>query len=164
MENATKALIIAGAVLIGIILLSIGVALWRNFSKFSAENAQSTRTRQLEEFNVKFKKYEFNPQGASDDEKNYITAQDVRTIANLAKDYNDKNGNGEIIIQVVSNISGFKSQDLTSWKEQKWIEFLNYSNPKAINNEVLPAKEYRATMDNNNGNSDIITKITISDK
>ena len=45
MENATKALIIAGAVLIGIILLSIGVALWRNFSNFSAENAQSTRTR-----------------------------------------------------------------------------------------------------------------------
>ena len=155
MENATKALIIAGAVLIGIILLSIGVALWRNFSNFSAENAQSTRTRQLEEFNVKFKKYEFNSQATKEDEQNYITAQDVRTIANLAKDYNDKNGNGEIIIEVT-----YKKQDLTSWKEGKWIEFLNASNPE---NGESPQK-YKAKMENNNGNSDIITSIIISDR
>lgn len=158
MENATKALIIAGAVLIGIILLSIGVALWRNFSNFSAENAQSTRTRQLEEFNIKFKKYEFNSQATREDEQNYITAQDVRTIANLAKDYNDKNGNGEDIIKVT-----YANQDLTRWKEQKWIEFLNTANEKVVKNNISP-QMYKATMNNNNGNSDIITSITIYDK
>lgn len=154
MENATKALIIAGAVLIGIILLSIGVALWRNFSNFSAENAQSTRTRQLEEFNVKFKKYEFNPQASKPDEYNYITAQDVRTIVNLAKDYNEKNDDD--IIEVKSKISGFNHSNLTKVKEEDWVKFLNVANENA--------KMYKATMDNNNGNSDIITSVIISDK
>lgn len=161
MENATKALIIAGAVLIGIILLSIAVALWRNYANFSKENAQSTRTRQLEEFNVKFKKYEFNSQAKKEDEQNYITAQDVRTIANLAKDYNDKNGNGKNIIEVKSAISGFTSPDLTSWNEQKWIQFLDESNKIAAENDNISLQMYKAKMDNNNGNSDIITSITI---
>lgn len=162
MENATKALIIAGAVLIGIILLSIGVALWRNFSNFSAENAQSTRTRQLEEFNVKFKKYEFNSQATREDEQNYITAQDVRTIANLAKDYNDKNGNGEDIIKVKSKISGFNHNDLTIVKEKDWVKFLDESYLTDEDGNLSP-KKYKAKMDNNNGNSDIITEITISE-
>lgn len=163
MENATKALIIAGAVLIGIILLSIGVALWRNYANFSKENAQSTRAQQLEEFNVKFRKYEYNSQATKEDEKNYITAQDVRTIANLAKDYNEKNGNGETIIEVKSNISGFTSKDLTSWKEQKWIEFLDKSYLTDRDGNISP-KKYMAIMANDNGNSDIITSITIYNK
>lgn len=149
MENATKALIIAGAVLIGIILLSIGVALWRNFSNFSAENAQSTRTRQLEEFNVKFKKYEFNPQGASDDEKNYITAQDVRTIVNLAKDYNNKY-NKEIIEVFYKN-----TKLINGWNEEDWVGFLNNANSNKL--------KYAMTTQNSSSNNDILNRIDIEE-
>ncbi len=149
MENATKALIIAGAVLIGIILLSIGVALWRNFSNFSAENAQSTRTRQLEEFNVKFKKYEFNPQGASDDEKNYITAQDVRTIVNLAKDYNNKY-NKEIIEVFYKN-----TKSINGWNEEEWVKFLNTANSSKL--------KYAMTTQHSSSNSDIVNRIDIKE-
>lgn len=151
MENATKALIIAGAVLIGIILLSIGVALWRNFSNFSADNAQSTRTRQLEEFNVKFKKYEFNSQTKKEDEKNYITAQDVRTIVNLAKDYNDKNGNGEEIIEVFYK----NTKAINGWNEEDWVKFLNNANSNKL--------KYAMTTRNSSSNSDIVNRIDINE-
>ncbi len=149
MENATKALIIAGAVLIGIILLSIGVALWRNFSNFSAENAQSTRTRQLEEFNVKFKKYEFNSQAIKDDEKNYITAQDVRTIANLAKDYNNKY-NEEIIEVFYKN-----TKSINGWNEEDWVKFLNTANSNKL--------KYAMTTQHSSSNSDIVNRIDIKE-
>lgn len=149
MENATKALIIAGAVLIGIILLSIGVALWRNFSNFSADNAQSTRTRQLEEFNVKFKKYEFNSQATKEDEQNYITAQDVRTIVNLAKDYNSKY-NDEIIEVFYKN-----AKAINNWDEDDWVKFLNNAN--------LNELKYAMTTRNSSSNSDIVNRIDINE-
>lgn len=142
MENASKAIIIAGAVLIGILLLSIGVSLWRNYANFSEENAQSTRAQQLEEFNVKFRKYEYNG-------TNPVTAQDVRTIVNLAKNYNSKYE--EEIIEVF--FRGAKG--ISAWNDEKWINFLNEGN----SNE----KKYAITTNDNNGNSDIITRIDIKE-
>lgn len=149
MENASKAIIIAGTILITIILLSIGVVLWNKYGSFSNENVQNTRKQQLEEFNVKFKKYEFNGQATEDDDKNYITPQDVRTIVNLAKDYNSKYE--DEIIEVFYN-GGMR---INNWSDEEWRDFLVEGNKYN--------KQYKVKLGNSNGNSDIITTININE-
>lgn len=148
MENATKAIVMAGAVLIGIIIISVGVLLWRNYSEFSKDNAQDTRNQQLSEFNVKFQKYNYN-----ENKKNYATAQDVRTIVNLVKDYNEKYN--QTLIQVVYN----NSSAILSWDDERWIEFLEEANKSQEADKKIVFK-----VNVSNEENDIVSKISILKK
>lgn len=80
MENASKALIMAGTILISIMVVSIGVYIINMFGKYTAEQEQERANRQIAEFNAQFLKYE---------DRDDITAQDIVTVANLAKANND---------------------------------------------------------------------------
>ena len=83
MENASKALLMAGGVLIGIMILSLAVYLIMNFGSASAEAHRINEQNQLNEFNVQFTAYEG---------RNDITIHDIVTVANLARSNNDKYG------------------------------------------------------------------------
>ena len=83
MENASKALIMAGGILIGVLLISLAVYLFIDFGSTSAEiNAQNAQ-KQLTEFNSKFTSYQ-----------NYenITIYDIITLAGYAKENNEYYG------------------------------------------------------------------------
>jgi len=80
MENASKALIMAGTILISIMVISLGVYIINMFGEYTAGQEQERANRQIAEFNAQFLKYE----GRTD-----ITAQDIVTVANLAKANND---------------------------------------------------------------------------
>ena len=54
MENATKALLIAGGVLIAIIMLSVGVALYSIYSNQAKEYDQIVSDTEIQKFNSKF--------------------------------------------------------------------------------------------------------------
>ena len=82
MENASKALLMAAAVLIGVIILSIGVYLFVYFSDYAIGVEDDVRTNQIAQFNSQFLSY----QGKE------LTIYDVITLANMAKDYNQENG------------------------------------------------------------------------
>ena len=56
MENASKALIIAGAILISIVLITVGVAVLNQGSDVA--NSSSMEGTQLQTFNQKFNQYE----------------------------------------------------------------------------------------------------------
>ena len=58
MENASNALIIAGGVLIGVLILSLAVYLFADFGSTSAEINKKTQEQQLVQFNSKFTTYE----------------------------------------------------------------------------------------------------------
>ena len=58
MENATKALLIAGGVLIGIIILAALIYAYTSFTRVAAENEQAKATEQLAEFNKPYTSYE----------------------------------------------------------------------------------------------------------
>lgn len=78
MENATKALLIAAGVLIGIMILSLGVTLFAELSSY-VENAHDTiRENENREFNAKFLSC------IRDD----LTVHDIISIANFAHDNN----------------------------------------------------------------------------
>ncbi len=78
MENASKALLIAGQVLIAILLLTLFSYL------FTKMNEDTSKIREQLEQNEKLK---FNQQFLVFDQRE-ITAQDVATIMNLAKENN----------------------------------------------------------------------------
>ena len=57
MENASKALIMAGAILIAIMIISLAVYLFTDFGTTSAEINKENAERQLTQFNTQFTTY-----------------------------------------------------------------------------------------------------------
>lgn len=90
MENASKALLMAGGVLIGILIISLAIYLFADFGATSAEiNAQNAQ-KQLNYFNSKFTAY----QGYKDETKDAndgwkITIYDILSLIEYAKENNE---------------------------------------------------------------------------
>ena len=88
MENASKALLMAAGVLIGVMILSTIVVFKSVFGNFSAEYYQKLNIQKMQEFNTNFTKYE---------NRKDLTAQDIVTIANFAKEWNNTVGDNDYI-------------------------------------------------------------------
>lgn len=81
MENATKAILIAGGVLIALIIISIGIYLYTLYSSQSEEYSQIISATELQKFNSKFDVYVG---------RNDITAQEIVSVVNLSKEYDNQ--------------------------------------------------------------------------
>jgi len=79
MENASKALLMAAGVLIGMLILSLAVYLFVSFGSTSVELHKQKEAQELEQFNSQFTSYVG---------KEGITIYDVVTVANLASENN----------------------------------------------------------------------------
>ncbi len=79
MENASKALLMAAGVLIGMIVISLAVYLFVSFGSSSAELHREQEQQRLNEFNAQFTSYV----GLEN-----ITIYDIVTVANLATENN----------------------------------------------------------------------------
>lgn len=79
MENASKALIMAAGVLIGVLILSLAVYLFTTFGATSAELHRQNDANRINEFNTQFTSYET---------KDNNTIYDVISAANLATENN----------------------------------------------------------------------------
>ena len=91
MENASKALIIAGGILIAILIISLGVYIFNNASILSSSYSDKLSQDELNKLNNKFLIY------AKD-----LTPQEMVSIINLVKENNTKNvGVDENQIQVI---------------------------------------------------------------
>ena len=97
MENASKALLMAGGVLIGVLIISLAVYLFADFgSKSASINAQNFQ-KQLSAFNSKFTSY----QGFKDADGNWqITIYDIITVKGYALENNEKYENVDEQIKV----------------------------------------------------------------
>lgn len=87
MENATKALLIAAGVLIGIIILSIGVYLYSGISSYMSRTQDEIENNAIYKFNTQFLNYQTV-------EGEELSFQDVVTAANIAY---ENNYEGELI-------------------------------------------------------------------
>lgn len=103
MENASKALMIAAEVLIGILILTFAVYLVNIFGQNAKEQEEAIFRKNLTQFNEQFTKYEtptnnITAAQAISDEKlanEYITSADVVTLINLAKQKNNEYANND---------------------------------------------------------------------
>lgn len=94
MENASKALIMAAEIMIGIILISIFVLMyysWSNFSNTINSNIQDTK---INEFNSQFTIYD----GRTD-----LTVHEIVTVVSLANEYNLGLEDDSYKIKIVGN-------------------------------------------------------------
>lgn len=90
MENATKALLIAAAVLVAVLIISLGIVVYNKAAE-AVDNAGNLNEYQIQQFNEKFTKYEgdnksggdvnallstvFNHNNAQEDETTRITVK-----------------------------------------------------------------------------------------
>ena len=83
MENASNALIIAGTVLIALIIISLGVYLAVSNSRIQQAYIENLTTQEIEKFNNKF--LVFN-------NRDNITAQEIVTLIEFTKQFDEKHG------------------------------------------------------------------------
>lgn len=139
MENASKALIIAAEMLLGIMILSLGVYLYVSFRQTAKENEQATAQQQLLQFNNAYTQYE---------NRNNITIYDILTVVNQVKENNiaynnDSNNDNYIIVNVIgSGITGGNDcQENTDAKKQ-FLENRLEADKNAIAEPRNPSTSY----------------------
>lgn len=84
MENASKALLIAGEVLIGIIILSIFVYVFDRMQAFSESYQDNSERQKIIVFNTQYTKY----MTQTGSETTYIYAEDVVTLVEQVVNWN----------------------------------------------------------------------------
>ena len=147
MENASKALIMAAEILLGVMIISIGVFLFNTMGQYSDETSDQIEQAQLEQFNNQFLKYYGNSSifsGGTDPitEPIRCTIHDIVNLANLANMYNIQNGfevtedisdnpenNPLYYIQIDLRIDGeasnaFKNLEGHEWSQDRLIDEL----------------------------------------
>ena len=105
MENASKALIMAGGILIALLVIGALVLMFNQLSYYQRTETDSEKTQQLADFNKEYLKYTY------DDIKGYA----LISLVNKVIDYNIKEEVGNSVdytkkITVVINMKEFKSK------------------------------------------------------
>ena len=82
MENASKALLIGGSILIAMLTISIGLNLFMNYRDMGSSYERNLEATEIQKFNVNFTKFE---------ERQDITIQEIVSLANFVREYNADN-------------------------------------------------------------------------
>lgn len=125
MENASKALLMSAAILLGLMIISVAVAIFNTLSSFSQTATTEMQMKQVSEFNSNFTKYYGQINGSAIQ----VTIHDIVSVANLAKQSNisnelqDENGYNEYTnyVQVDLKIGGstitrLEKQDVSTYQ------------------------------------------------
>ena len=94
MENASKALLIAGGILIAILIVTVAVYLFENYGSIGKSYDQTLQTTEIQKFNENFTRYE----GRED-----VTIQEIVTLYNYVEEYKEKTG-AEITISGIGEL------------------------------------------------------------
>lgn len=122
MENASRALIIAGEVIIALLVISLMVAIFFAFGNFSSNMHKKLSNEQIIKFNDNFTQFEGRIN---------ITAQDIVTTVNYVKQLNDvmeieyatRSSSAYNIEVCVDGTDLFADEDY--WDDAKFPRFLN---------------------------------------
>ena len=116
MENASKALIMAGGVLIGILILSLAVYLFIDFGGKAAVIHDRITSNQLTQFNAQFNVY-----AGRDD----VTIYQIISLVNLAKEnnknYEDAGNDYQVEIWLTNGNVNLTSEYITEGDKLNYI-------------------------------------------
>jgi len=112
MENASKALIMAATVLLGLMIISVGVALFQSFSDLGRDTIEKVENYKISEWNNTYLKY-YGTTEVQESERVLktvpiqVTAHDIVSLINHARQYNTNNF----------------GEDITKWpgKDEKYL-------------------------------------------
>lgn len=130
MENASKALIMAAEILIGVMIISAGVYLFNTFGSYSADATKKIEQAQIDTFNDQFLKYYGSVTKYDETKKQDVvepvkcTIHDIVNLANLAKKNNtelgleNESGYASNTRYIQIDIKGSRSKNLEKKKEE----------------------------------------------
>lgn len=108
MENASKALLMAASILVGLIILSLGIYLVNTFKSFSRNYNDSLELQKIEQFDAEFTSLAIR--------KN-VSIHEIMTLTNYAKEFNTlnniKKGQDQYISVIIKFNNKGKEFDLT---------------------------------------------------
>lgn len=101
MENASKALLIAAEILIGVIILTVMALLFSRMLELSDSYQAKQETQKVVMFNVEYQKYET----LDNEDKAYLTSEEVVTLVNKVLSWNrsTEDPDEEIVLTVNDN-------------------------------------------------------------
>lgn len=152
MENASKALLMSASILLGLMIVTVGVVLFKSFGGFSREITTEIEKKQIAQFNAQFQKYEGYVNFYDEETKKEtteiikITTHDIVTIANLAQKNNkeyeleknlksEKENETTYYVQInLNDGTNNKNRNLEKWKELELTNFIENNNME--NNEI----------------------------
>ena len=128
MENASKALIIAGSVLIALIIIGALILMFSNLTAYQRNNTQTTREAQIVEFNRDYETFD----------RDGVRGSELYSLLNKVIDYNRR-----------------KTTEGTAWADQgKDINYeameIKFSLDKVSNNLIADNSKGKLLIKNNN--------------
>jgi hypothetical protein len=99
MENASKALIMAGGVLIALMIIGAVVLMATNLSDYKNSQDEATKSSQIAEFNNQFMPYD----------KDDLTLMELKTLYNKIESNNKKNPDEKISTNIVTASGGYSA-------------------------------------------------------
>ena len=148
MENATKALLISAGVIIGVLIVSLFTYMYSRANVLQTRYEINLKTNEKNKINTKFLIYN----GRED-----ITAQEILSIANLAKEYQNTQG---IVINVSAKDSYNVSLDIDNIEMIKENSVGTKTDP-ATGIVTKYIKRYRATV--TIGENGIVNNVTFNE-
>ena len=119
MENASKALIIAGAILIAMLLVSIGIMLINSGRSLTATTTSNLDSQKIQTFNSQFTPFEGSKTGA-----------EVKSLINKVKASNAVDSEHQVVV-IGTTKTGYSSQSISSINDIKSTELygieINYA-------------------------------------
>jgi hypothetical protein len=128
MENASKALIIAGAILISILLISIGIILINSGKDITATGTSGMNSQKIQTFNSQFTSYEGAKKGS-----------EIKNLANVVRSSNASDAEHQVVLSIdgATNAAGDAVTTLAGLTSSKTYEVtLEYAE---ANDEAEPA-------------------------
>ena len=156
MENASNALIIAGGVLIGVLLLSIIVVAFQGAADLAKSYDTSIASTSLQAFNNTFEKFQDSD----------VNIHDIITLAHFAKDYNTKNLLEKTdSIYITVKCESTELQDKTDSELLTFLEANTFSKlANGQENSEGNLQKYKCKDIQYNKNTGVVTEITFEKK
>lgn len=85
MENASKALLMAGGILLAVLIISAAVLMKNNLSRIPQEEANQKRSQELQAFNAQFEQYT----------NKTVYGVDMLSVANMIRDFNQRESDSQ---------------------------------------------------------------------
>ena len=100
MENASKALIIAGAILIAILLISVGIVVMNSVNKPVSEVSKEGNSQAVQMFNSKIQLYGGNNK----------TAQELKSLCMVVQSSNTADPSHQILLRYKVNTTAYETK------------------------------------------------------
>ena len=136
MENASKALLISGGVLIAILILTLFSYLFSKMAGSSSNIYAALEKHEKDEFNQQFINYEG---------KKELKVQDVATLINLSKN-SKENSKFKTYVKIMVGSTDVSSQESYDW----------------LKDNVSSNKKYKCTSVHINSDTELVDKVELS--